>query len=55
MATAIYVSPMKYMEVIFSLILGVSFFKEVYTLESLLGLSLILIGLIANLFVKKRH
>ena len=55
MATAIYVSPMKYIEVIFSLILGVSFFNEVYTLESLIGLSLILIGLIANLFVKKRH
>jgi drug/metabolite transporter (DMT)-like permease len=29
MATAIYVSPMKYIEVIFSLILGVSFFEEV--------------------------
>ena len=54
MATAIYVSPMKYIEVIFSLILGVTFFNEMYTLESLLGLALILIGLIANLFVKKR-
>ena len=40
--------PVKYLEVVFSLIIGISFFNETYTIYSILGILLILIGVILN-------
>ena len=45
--------PVKYLEVIFSLIIGISFFNETYTIYSLLGILLILIGVILNNLIIK--
>ena len=42
------VAPLKYLEVIFTLLLGVLIFSEVYTIYSLLGIALIICGLILN-------
>jgi len=49
------IAPLKYLEVIFTTILGVCFFGERYTEYSLLGVSLILIGVILNGLLKNRH
>lgn len=42
------IAPFKYLEVIFTLLLGVSLFNEVYTFWSLLGIALIITGLVLN-------
>ena len=42
------VAPLKYLEVVFTLLLGVLLFSEIYTLYSLLGIALIICGLIFN-------
>ena len=42
------VAPIKYLEVIFAIVLGVYFFQETYTEYSLLGIFLILTGVILN-------
>lgn len=47
------VAPLKYLEVIFTIILGLIWFKEIYTLWSLIGILLIIIGLTLNVFTKK--
>ena len=47
------VVPLKYLEVIFSIIIGVIWFGEVYTLWSLVGVALILIGLSYQIIYKK--
>ena len=47
------IAPLKYIEVIFTLIIGVLLFKEVYNLWSLLGIILIVAGLILNIVYKK--
>ena len=46
------VAPLKYLEVVFTLLLGVLLFSEVYTLYSLLGIALIICGLILNALYK---
>lgn len=48
------IAPFKYMEVIFTVLLGVFIFSEIYTLWSLLGIALIITGLISNILYKKR-
>ncbi|GAA4899412.1 DMT family transporter [Flaviramulus aquimarinus] len=47
------VAPLKYLEVIFTVLFGVFIFSEVYTLWSLLGIALIILGLILNALYKK--
>ena len=46
------VAPLKYLEVIFTLLLGVILFSEVYTLYSLLAIALIISGLVLNAVYK---
>ncbi|MGJ5640863.1 DMT family transporter [Formosa sp. S-31] len=48
------VAPFKYVEVIFTMLLGVSLFSEVYTSWSLLGISMIIIALILNTLYKAK-
>ena len=48
------IAPIKYLEVIFTIIFGIYFFGETYTGYSLLGIFLILIGVILNTLLKKR-
>lgn len=48
------VAPLKYLEVIFTVLLGVFIFAEVYTLWSLLGMTLIIIGLVLNILYKSK-
>ena len=43
------VAPLKYLEVIFTIILGICFFGEIHTEYSLLAISLILIGVFFNI------
>lgn len=47
------IAPVKYMEVIFTVLVGISFFDETYTLWSLLGISMIILGLVLNLTFRK--
>ena len=46
------IAPVKYLEVVFTIILGICLFGEGYTLYSFLGISLILIGVILNTLTK---
>ncbi|AXG69245.1 riboflavin transporter [Kordia sp. SMS9] len=45
-------APLKYIEVIFTMLIGLSWFGESYTLWSLLGIILIVIGLTLNTYLK---
>jgi len=45
-------APLKYIEVIFTMLIGLSWFNELYTLWSLLGIVLIVIGLTLNTYAK---
>jgi len=45
-------APLKYIEVIFTMLIGLSWFNESYTLWSLLGIILIVIGLTLNTYAK---
>jgi drug/metabolite transporter (DMT)-like permease len=47
------VVPLKYIEVIFTMIIGAVWLNETYTLISLLGILLILVGLILNFLLKR--
>ena len=47
------IAPLKYLEVVFTIIIGVSWFGEVYNLISLLGVLLILLGLFLNFLIKR--
>lgn len=46
------IAPLKYIEVIFSMLLGIAFFSEIYTLWSILGIILIITGLVLNVWYK---
>lgn len=46
------IAPIKYMEVIFTVIIGALMFNEIYTFWSLLGIGMIVTGLILNLVFK---
>lgn len=46
------IAPLKYLEVIFTMLVGLTWLGETYTLWSLLGILLIIIGLTFNVFLK---
>ena len=48
------VAPLKYLEVIFTIIMGLVWFKEIYTVWSLVGILLIISGLTLNVITKKK-
>lgn len=48
------VAPLKYLEVVFTVLFGVFIFGEIYTLWSLLGIAMIIIALILNALYKGR-
>ncbi len=48
------VAPLKYLEVIFTIIIGLIWFKEVYTIWSLVGIICIVLGLTLNVMTKKK-
>lgn len=47
------IAPLKYIEVIFTLIVGVILFNEVYNIWNLLGIAMIVSGLVLNIIYKK--
>lgn len=47
------IAPLKYIEVIFSVIVGVMLLKEVYDIWSILGILMIILGLVLNIIYKK--
>lgn len=49
------VAPLKYLEVIFSVIIGLVWLKESYTIWSLVGMMLIVLGLTLNVTTKKNR
>ncbi|MFI0428932.1 DMT family transporter [Mariniflexile sp. HMF6888] len=53
-ASTTIIAPLKYVEVVFSLLLGVALFNEVYTFWSLFGMVLIISGLVLNVWYKGR-
>ncbi len=46
------VAPLKYLEVIFTVLVGLFLFGEIYTLWSILGIFMIILGLILNVWYK---
>ncbi len=54
-ASASQVAPFKYIEVIFTVLFGLFWFDELYTLWSFLGIGLIIGGLILNVLYKERQ
>nr|WP_299108982.1 DMT family transporter [uncultured Winogradskyella sp.] len=48
------VAPLKYLEVIFTIIIGLVWYKEVYTIWSIVGVLLIVSGLTLNVITKKK-
>jgi drug/metabolite transporter (DMT)-like permease len=48
------IAPLKYLEVIFTILIGISWFGDVYNLWTLLGVSFILFGLIYNMYLNKK-
>lgn len=46
-------APLKYIEVIFTILVGLTWFGEVYTFGSLLGILLIVVGLSLNVLIQK--
>ncbi|GAL61684.1 EamA family transporter [Algibacter lectus] len=55
MASTSQVAPLKYIEVVFTLLFGTFIFGEVYTFWSLLGIALIVGGLILNIRYKEKN
>ena len=49
------IAPLKYLEIIFMIVIGAVWFKEIYNYWTLLGIFLILFGLIFNIFFKKKN
>ena len=50
-----FVAPLKYLEVIFMIIIGAIWFDEIYNLWSLFGIFLILIGLVYNVYLQRKN
>lgn len=48
------IAPLKYIEVIFTMLIGVIWLSETYTLIGVFGILLILIGLVFNFIIKQR-
>ncbi|MBU3822208.1 DMT family transporter [Flavobacteriaceae bacterium XHP0103] len=49
------VAPLKYLEVIFTVLIGLSLFGEIYTLWSILGMCMIILGLLLNVWYKSSY
>ncbi|RIA09690.1 EamA domain-containing membrane protein RarD [Flavobacteriaceae bacterium MAR_2010_72] len=49
------VAPLKYIEVIFTLMFGLLWFDEIYTIWSLIGITLIITGLVLNVIYKGKQ
>nr|WP_299892041.1 DMT family transporter [uncultured Lacinutrix sp.] len=47
------VAPLKYVEVVFTMIIGVIWFKEIYNIYNLIGILLVVSGLIINVLSKQ--
>ena len=47
------IAPLKYLEVIFTIIIGLIWFHEIYTFSSLIGILLIVLGLTLNILIKR--
>ena len=48
------IAPLKYLEVIFMIIIGATWFGEIYDFWTLFGIFLILLGLVYNVFLKNK-
>lgn len=48
------VAPMKYLEAVFALLVGWIWFGEGYTVLGLIGIGLVIIGMLLNIYVKQR-
>ena len=48
------VAPLKYLEVIFTIVIGLIWFKEIYNIWSLVGILLIIFGLTLNVITKRK-
>ncbi|SFZ91561.1 EamA-like transporter family protein [Flaviramulus basaltis] len=53
-ASTTQVAPLKYIEVIFTVLFGIFIFAEIYTIWSLLGIALIILGLVLNVLYKSK-
>lgn len=53
-ATTNQVAPLKYLEVIYTVLFGIFIFSEIYTFWSLLGIALIIGGLVLNIWYKAK-
>ncbi|PKQ46991.1 EamA family transporter [Confluentibacter flavum] len=49
------VAPLKYLEVIFTVLVGLFVFGEIYTLWSILGIFMIILGLVLNVWYKSNR
>ena len=49
------VVPLKYLEVVFMIIIGAFWFDEIYTLWTLFGVFLIMFGLLYNIYLKRKR
>ena len=48
------VAPLKYIEVIFTILIGVTWFHDIYSIWSLMGILMIIAALVANVIIGKR-
>ena len=48
------IAPLKYLEVVFMIIIGAFWFDEIYNLWTLLGIFLIMFGLLYNIYLKQK-
>jgi len=48
------VAPLKYLEVIFTVLIGATWFLEIYTIWSILGILMVMIGLLLNILYKSK-
>ena len=49
------IAPLKYVEVVFAIIVGVGFLNETYTLWSFVGMAMIIGGLLLNIWFKRKY
>ena len=47
------IAPLKHIEVIFSVVVGVILLQEIYDILSILGILMIILGLVLNIIYKK--
>jgi drug/metabolite transporter (DMT)-like permease len=47
------IAPIKYIEVVFAILVGVGFLGETYTIYSFIGIAMIILGLVLNLWFKQ--